>query len=114
MDRDPEKASTQSGSVPEEGDRTFAPIRSRPDETHLSRHHSASHSLNRARSQNGYSCNEEESLSSEELPAPPDPEKDPFEVGFENGDADPMCPRSMNKLRKWIIVAIVSQASFCV
>lgn len=38
---------------------------------------------------------------------------DLFEVSF-NGDQDPMCPRSMSLVRKWIIVIIVCMGSLCV
>lgn len=41
-----------------------------------------------------------------------DPEKE-FEVDWD-GDDDPMNPRSMNKLRKWLIVLTVSSSSLCV
>jgi hypothetical protein len=41
-------------------------------------------------------------------------EKDPFEVGWENGENDPMNPRSKSKPAKWAIVLICSFASFCV
>lgn len=36
-----------------------------------------------------------------------------FEVGWD-GDMDPVNPRSMSRLRKWIIVLIVSSSSACV
>ncbi len=39
---------------------------------------------------------------------------DPFEVGWEGGDADPLCPRAMPGWRKWLIVGITSVGSFCV
>jgi hypothetical protein len=42
------------------------------------------------------------------------PARDPFEVGWENGDQDPLCPRSMKTWRKWTIVLITSCGSFCV
>ncbi|KAK4147510.1 major facilitator superfamily domain-containing protein [Dichotomopilus funicola] len=41
-------------------------------------------------------------------------ERDPFEVGWEGGDADPLCPRSFPTWRKWLIIAITSVGSFCV
>ncbi|KAI3398974.1 hypothetical protein diail_8001 [Diaporthe ilicicola] len=41
-------------------------------------------------------------------------EKDAFEVGFEGGNDDPWCPRSMGILRKWAIVGLTSLGSFCV
>jgi multidrug resistance protein len=39
---------------------------------------------------------------------------DPFEVYFEDGNADPWCPRSLPTPRKWLIVALASAGSFCV
>ncbi|KAG6001298.1 hypothetical protein E4U21_004512 [Claviceps maximensis] len=41
-------------------------------------------------------------------------EKDPFEVGWEGGDDDPLCPRSFSRKRKWLITMIVSHVSLCV
>jgi hypothetical protein len=38
---------------------------------------------------------------------------EPFLVTWD-GDSDPMNPRSMSKLRRWIIVFIVSASSLCV
>ncbi|KAG6178292.1 hypothetical protein E4U36_006538 [Claviceps purpurea] len=40
--------------------------------------------------------------------------KDPFEVGWDGGDADPLCPRSFSSKRKWLITLIVSHVSLCV
>jgi hypothetical protein len=48
----------------------------------------------------------------EQARAPTD--KDPFEVSWDGGDNDPMCPRSFSKARKWLITIIVASASFCV
>ncbi|KAF4467304.1 major facilitator superfamily transporter [Fusarium albosuccineum] len=111
MERDIEKVSTNSGTIDaEENAPTFAPIQST---SRISRTQSrTSDSLYRTRSQNGYSCDPDDDPD-EDSPSG-EPEKDPFEVGWENGDQDPLCPRSFNKLRKWIIVFIVSLASFCV
>lgn len=79
---------------------------------------SVSRALSRTRSQNGYSCDDypgdgsgDETLNGSG-PAPED--HDPFEVTFEGGDTDAHCPRSMSTGRKWLIVTIVSGASFCV
>lgn len=44
----------------------------------------------------------------------PVPEKDPFEVTWDGGDADPLCPRSMSTARKWLIVFITCFGSACV
>ncbi|KAK4111287.1 MFS general substrate transporter [Canariomyces notabilis] len=41
-------------------------------------------------------------------------EHDEFEVGWEGGDSDPLCPRSMPTWRKWVIIVITSIGSFCV
>lgn len=43
-----------------------------------------------------------------------DDQMDPFEVGWDGGDDDPMNPRSMPKWRKWVIVGITSFGSLCV
>ncbi|KAI8674965.1 MFS domain-containing protein [Fusarium keratoplasticum] len=107
MDRDVEKASTNSGTInAQENAPAFAPIQST---SRISKTQSrAEDALQHTRSQNGYSCDPDEDSQTDET------EKDPFEVGFENGDQDPLCPRSFGKARKWIIVFIVSFASFCV
>ena len=39
---------------------------------------------------------------------------EPYLVKWDNGDADPLNPRSMTKLRRWCIVLIVSSCSLCV
>jgi len=69
----------------------------------------------RIRSQNGYGISDEaddhnESPTEENGVS----EKDPFEVGWDGGDSDPMCPRSFTTARKWMITLIVSFCSFCV
>ncbi len=38
----------------------------------------------------------------------------PFEVGWDDGDADPLNPRSMSPFRKWLIVFLTCSGSFCV
>lgn len=108
MDRDVEKRSTNSGTIsPERNEPTFAPIQSTTQATRT--RSQASINLSRCQSQNGYSCNPfHNEPSDDEL------EKDPFEVGWENGDNDISCPRSLDKMRKWVIVTIVASASFCV
>ncbi|KAF4974339.1 hypothetical protein FZEAL_8737 [Fusarium zealandicum] len=113
MDRDVEKASTNSGTMDaEESAPTFAPIQST---SRISKTRSrASGSLYRSRSQNGYSCDPDNDNDKDEDSPSGEPEKDPFEVGWENGDEDPLCPRSFKKARKWVIVFIVSFASLCV
>lgn len=82
-------------------------------------------SLSHARSHNGYGIDDldghlsgDPSSSSSD-----DPEvartaskeaADPFEVRFDNGNADPWCPRSWHTPRKWLIVSLASAGSFCV
>lgn len=51
------------------------------------------------------------SIADEALPVA---EKDPFEVTWDGGDADPLCPRSINILRKWLIVGITCLGAACV
>jgi hypothetical protein len=36
-----------------------------------------------------------------------------FQVAWD-GDKDPMCPRSMSRMRKWFIVSIACVGSLCV
>lgn len=96
----------------------FEPIRTRNTAARPgSRAGSVSRTLSRTRSQNGYSCDDYPGDNTDEdaSPGAQTPEdKDPFEVGFDGGNADPLCPRSMATARKWLIVSIVSSASFCV
>jgi hypothetical protein len=77
--------------------------------------------LRRERSNNGWGCDdiEEDAAGSGGAVAPynhpgSSEERDPFEVGWDGGDADPMCPRSMPTWRKWVIIGIASTGSFCV
>ncbi|KAI0518585.1 major facilitator superfamily domain-containing protein [Xylaria bambusicola] len=60
--------------------------------------------LGPTRSQNGHGCAD---ISDK------DDEGDPFEVSFDS-DEDPLCPRSMNIARKWLLVCIVGLGSLCV
>lgn len=69
--------------------------------------------MSRTRSNNGYGCDDNEEDTTEEE-AGGAAEKDPFEVHWDNGDEDPMCPRSMSLARKWLVVIIVSASSLCV
>ena len=70
----------------------------------------SSKSLSRTRSNNGYGVDDLDDEAALETA----PQSDPFEVGWEGGDDDPLCPRSMKTWRKWTIVAITSSGSFCV
>ncbi|KAL8417956.1 hypothetical protein RB594_001537 [Gaeumannomyces avenae] len=78
--------------------------------------------VSRVRSNNGYGCDDDDDDGSDGNrgadgnaagPSHP-PERDPFEVCFEKGDRDPLCPRSMGIARKWMIVLITSCGALCV
>jgi hypothetical protein len=69
-----------------------------------SRSPSTSASVRRMRSQNGHGCADD----SDDAPACTG-----FEVVWES-DQDPMCPRSMSHLHKWVLVVIVSMGGLCV
>lgn len=110
---DVEKAESHSSnpdydSATTHEDPGFEPIRTGTAGTRSLRN---SRSMSRTRSHNGYSCDDYQ--PSDDTPQT-EPEKDPFEVSFDGGDSDPMCPRSMKNAKKWLIVSIVSCASFCV
>jgi hypothetical protein len=117
MDRDIEKETNPSpgttiGETPSGGQ--FEAVRP-PLPRSSSRASTASRprSITRTRSQNGYGVDDEQEdeTSTEQNGRP---EKDPFEVGWDGGDDDPLNPRSFSKARKWMITFIVAQASFCV
>lgn len=76
----------------------------------------SSRSVGRTRSNNGYGCDDGDGDGEQplELTQSGASARDPFEVGWENGDQDPLCPRSMKKWRKWTIVIVTSCGSFCV
>lgn len=63
-----------------------------------------SRQVTRTRSQNGYGCDDIEAV---EVAA----EDDPFIVGWDGGDADPLSPRSRSNFQKWTIVLINSVAA---
>ncbi|KZL83104.1 major facilitator superfamily transporter [Colletotrichum incanum] len=116
MTGDIEKAESRSSNPDNESptdleDSGFEPIRTGARSgTRSSRH---SRSLSRPRSHNGYSCDDYQ--HGDDSPQREVIEKeDPYEVGFDGGDSDPMSPRSMSKFKKWLVVSIVSCASFCV
>lgn len=41
-------------------------------------------------------------------------EEDPYEVRWDKGGSDSMNPRTMDTLRKWVTVLILSASSLCV
>ncbi|KAK1251955.1 hypothetical protein MKX07_007434 [Trichoderma sp. CBMAI-0711] len=82
--------------------------------TPLSMRSSTREDLGRTRSQNGYGVEDERDDDDAAAEAVAQPEKDPFEVGWDGGDNDPLCPRSFSKARKWMIVLICAVGSFTV
>ncbi|KAK1988121.1 major facilitator superfamily transporter [Colletotrichum cereale] len=120
MTDDIEKAESRSShpdndSATVHGDSGFEPIRTGARSTTTTPSARHSRSLSRPRSHNGYSCDDYHH-SDDDGPqrGAAEKEDDPYEVGFDGGDGDPMCPRSMGKFRKWLVVSIVSCASLCV
>lgn len=119
MENDDEKPRSASPNGAIEEEPRFEPIRTETLSKPTSRRSSLSRSnLSRIGSQNGYGVSDEPAADGE-WPVDDEaqtnrPEKDPFEVSWDNGDNDPLCPRSFAKPRKWVIVAIVALASFCV
>ncbi|KAK2591490.1 hypothetical protein QQS21_010810 [Conoideocrella luteorostrata] len=82
---------------------------------------SAAPALDRIRSHNGYSVDNEgedtaanDGGEAQEAKNSSGGPKDPYEVGWDGGDDDPLCPRSFSKGRKWMITFIVSHVSLCV
>ncbi|KAJ6029865.1 fluconazole resistance protein [Penicillium canescens] len=120
---DLEKASF-SGPHPNPDADRFAPIPTgiRPT-SHARQSSSASaHSriISSTPSHNGYSCDDFPASSDENPPLASSTNPVPilssnsYIVSFTNGDLDPWCPRSLPTPRRWLIVALVSGASFCV
>lgn len=68
--------------------------------------------VGRVVSQNGYGVSHEQ--DNEKALGAGQPEKDPYEVGWDGGDDDPLNPRSFHKARKWLIVFIVAAGSLTV
>ena len=79
-----------------------------------SRASAASRTVGRTLSQNGYGVSDEMDEPGDGDDPNSRAEKDRYEVGFDGGDRDPLCPRSFSKARKWMITFIVSACSFCV
>lgn len=103
-----------------EESREFAPING-PSQMHsrinsLARAPTSLRSISRTRSNNGYGCDTDGSEESggDVEGGNTQAEKDPYEVKWEGGDGDPMNPRSMAFVRKWVVVIIVSASSLCV
>ncbi len=118
MEKDEEKPRSLTPAGADDEETEFEPIRTEGLSGAASRRSSMSRNISRIGSQNGYGVSDEPAADGEwktdEEAQTTQPEKDPFEVGWDGGDNDPLCPRSFAKARKWLIVIIVSMASFCV
>jgi hypothetical protein len=94
----------------------FCPI---PRSKSKSPHPKSLHSTRSRRSQAGadgythFTHDDDEEKGNDDA-HPNDAEAEPYLVKWENGDADPLNPRSMTKLRRWAVVCIVSASSLCV
>ncbi len=119
------ETSTTSGTEQKQEDSPVELIRTR-NSPHIglpvgSRHRASTvPALFHTVSQNGYGCNgylgESNEIANEEARIPDYwtlNDKDPFEVAFDAGGADPMSPRSMKTVRKWLIVSVLSGAGLC-
>ena len=118
--KDLESSMDNSGLTSDSPEKEWAPIRPEESRSKAARSKPASrasstHSITRQRSHNYWSCDENiENDDADEDQERGEEEKDPFEVGWENGERDPMNPRSKRRTTKWAIVLICSLASFCV
>jgi hypothetical protein len=100
----------------------FAPISTNASKaasrsnSHVRNRPTSLRSLSRARSNNGYGCDDTNDSSQEDVEDVEvgGQEKDPWEVRWDGGDNDPANPRSMTMSRRWLIVIIVSASSLCV
>ena len=112
-----EKGIDNDGETDTAVDEAYEPIRSATASRirlPRSRSHSRSvRSLDRMRSNNGYGVDDLDETS-DDVEGQPNEDKDPFEVTWEGGDQDPLCPRGMALWRKWLIVCTTSFGSFCV
>jgi hypothetical protein len=72
------------------------------------------HSLKITRSHHSRSAGDGYTCHAEEPALPNNTNVSPYLVSWDGGDADPLNPRSMSKLRRWIIVLICSASSLCV
>lgn len=101
----------------------FAPIKTPAQQLQQQQRRRGSvDSISTLRSNNGWGCddveaNNQPAQSPANQPAAAAADEniaDPFEVGWDGGDSDPLCPRSFPLWRKWLIIAITSIGSFCV
>ena len=117
VDKRPLEMDSSMDSTERDSEKEWGPIRPQELRTTRTRSRPGSrttsiYSISRTRSQNGYSCADDETSSRDEEQG--NNEKDPYEVGWDDGENDPMNPRSKSKTAKWAIVLICSFASFCV
>jgi hypothetical protein len=117
--KDLESSMDNSEDTANSPEKEWAPIRPQESRSLATRSKPASrasstHSMTRQRSHNYWSCDENIDNDGEDEDIERGEEKDPFEVGWENGERDPMNPRSKSKTAKWAIVLICSLASLCV
>lgn len=103
---------TEASLHPQTTSKEFEPITATPSRAHSQ----ARPSLSRTRSNNGYGVGgvEEGHGTNVEAGTGMPVVKDQWEVAWEGGDMDPLCPRSLPLWRKWMIVIIVSASSLCV
>lgn len=114
-----EEALEQETQQGEELDRTFAPINASVATNNersqkLQRQRTTSSTIERSWSLNdGYSCHTADEEAGEKSDQPGEAaDGDEFVVGWDEND--PMNPRNMNTLRRWLVVVIVSSGSLCV
>lgn len=120
---------TPSNSTTDQASKEFHPIKSNATQQDTSNTHDPSRNaesrasslraISRTRSHNGYGCDDIDEQTQEQHGNDVEKngaaaQKDPYEVGWENGESDPANPRSMTHARKWLVVLIVSASSLCV
>jgi hypothetical protein len=115
-DEKPPRSHTSGDSeASHENNTEFAPINASSTGARITRPNSRQGStLSRQRSSNGYGVGDFDDNLHDVEGGEAAVEKDPYEVRWEDGDDDPMSPRSTAHGKKWLIVLIVSASSFCV
>jgi hypothetical protein len=113
--REGSNPSRESHDSDVEANQEFVPISTRPVSRVTSTQQVVRRTTTRASSRyhggnDGYSVFEE---SDQDLEREESAEQ-AFEVQWEGGDADPLNPRRMSRLRKWLIVLVISASSLCV
>lgn len=113
LSNDGSTADSSSQNEKVEGEAGFEPVKTEASKPASAR---PSNTISRTRSNNGFGvddlevdnvevCNE----ANVSVPA-----KDPYEVSWEGGDADPMNPRSMGIAKKWALVVATCAGALCV